>query len=152
MNKASVHMAFEGAGATSPLRALGIRHLDDLPAYAYQLIKRGLSSEWIEPVRQHLGVSNGELAELIGLGRRQVNRLSANKLSLPAHAAEMMLRLLEVHDMAVDVFGSRATACAWLSRPHPMLVGECPRTATKTSYGAAKVKDLLVATKYSGAA
>lgn len=31
-----------------------------------------------------------------------------------------------------------------------MLVGEFPRTATKTSYGAAKVKDLLVATKYSG--
>lgn len=31
-----------------------------------------------------------------------------------------------------------------------MLVGECPRTATKTSYGVSKVKDLLVATKYSG--
>lgn len=101
-------------------------------------------------MRQHLGVSVGELAELIGLGCRQVNRLSSNKLLLPAHAAEMMLRLLWVHDMAVDVFGSRATACAWPSRPHLTLEGESPRTATKTSYGVAKVKDLLVATKYSG--
>ena len=91
-----------------------------------------------------------ELAELTGLSCRQVNRLSTNKLSLPAHAAEMTLRLLEVHEMAVDVFGSRANACAWLSSPHPLLEDECPRSAMKTSYGAARVKDLLVATKYGG--
>lgn len=150
MNKAPVRTAFEGTGATSPLMAMGVRHLDDLPVHAHQLIKRGISSEWCESIREHLGVSKGELAELIGLSCRQVNRLSTNKLSLPAHAAEMTLRLLEVHEMAVDVFGSRANACAWLSRPHPLLEDECPRSATKTSYGAARVKDLLVATKYGG--
>lgn len=145
-----MNMACETTEAASPLLSIGLRHVDDLPAYAHQLIKRGISSEWIDPVSQHLGVGKGALAELMGLGHGQANRMSAKKLPLPAHAAEMMLRLLEVHNMAADVFGSRANACAWLSKTHPLLDDECPRSATKTSYGAAKVKDLLVATKYGG--
>lgn len=91
------------------------------------------------------------MAELMGLARGRIDRLSVRRLSLPAHAAEMLLRLLELHDMAVDVFGSQANACKWLESPHPLLDAECPRSAIKTSYGAAQVKDLLVAIKHGGA-
>lgn len=150
MSKAFEHVDHAATEAASPLLAMGLRHFSDVPIRAHQLIKRGISSEWIDPVCQHLGLGRGAMAELMGLARGQVDRMSARKSFLPTHAAEMLLRLLELHDMAEDVFGSRANACRWLESPHPMLGDECPRSAIKTSYGATQVKDLLMAVKHGG--
>jgi len=71
---------------------------------------------------------------------------------LPAHAAETLLRLVEVHDMAADVFATEEGASAWLRTPHPLLDNEVPLDAVKTSYGAQLIKNLLMSTKYGGAA
>lgn len=72
--------------------------------------------------------------------------------NLPAHMAETLLRLLEIHDMAADIFATKEAASAWLREPHPMLDNERPLDAAKTSAGAQAVKNLLTSTKYGGAA
>ena len=66
------------------------------------------------------------------------------------HSAEGVLRLLELDQMASDTFASDEEAASWLRRAHPMLDGESPLEATKTSFGAQRAKDILVAVKYGG--
>lgn len=69
---------------------------------------------------------------------------------LPTHSAESVLRLLELEEIANDTFDSEGAALDWLRRPHPMLDGESPLQAAKTSFGAQRVKDILLAVKYGG--
>lgn len=64
--------------------------------------------------------------------------------------ADDALRLLELEKMANDTFESEEAALGWLRRPHPMLDGESPLESAKTSFGARRVKDILVAIKYGG--
>jgi putative toxin-antitoxin system antitoxin component (TIGR02293 family) len=71
---------------------------------------------------------------------------------LPPHAAETLLRLVEIHDMAEDVFATETAASTWLRTPHPLLDNEVPLDMVRTSYGAQLVKNLLMSTKYGGAA
>ncbi len=66
------------------------------------------------------------------------------------HSAESVLRLLELDQMAADTFESEAEASQWLRRPHPMLDGETPLESARTSYGAQRVKDILLAIQYGG--
>jgi uncharacterized protein (DUF2384 family) len=60
--------------------------------------------------------------------------------------------LPELEKMAKDTFGSHEAASAWLRRPHPMLEGDSPVEAAKTSHGTERVKGILAAIKYGGVA
>lgn len=144
--------AMQSPPLPSPLLMLGLRSFHDVPAHGHQLIRKGLSSRIIEPVSQYLGLGKGVLAQYMDLDRGTATRLSAKDQDLPLHAAETLLRLVEVHDMAADVFATEACASAWLRTPHPLLDNEVPLEAVKTSYGAQLVKNLLMSTKYGGAA
>jgi putative toxin-antitoxin system antitoxin component (TIGR02293 family) len=137
---------------SSPLLMLGLRSFQDVPTHGHQLIRQGLSSRIIEPVSQYLGLGKGVLAQYMDLDRGTATRLTAKGQDLPPHAAESLLRLVEIHDMAADVFATQADASAWLRTPHPLLDNEMPLDAIKTSYGAQLVKNLLMSTKYGGAA
>ncbi|MEK7663796.1 MAG: MbcA/ParS/Xre antitoxin family protein [Actinomycetota bacterium] len=61
-----------------------------------------------------------------------------------------VLQLRDLEKMANDTFESEEAASGWLRRPHPMLDGESPLEAAKTSFGTRRVKDILVALKYGG--
>ena len=141
-----------GSPVGSPLLMLGLRSFHDVPAKGHQLIRKGLSSRVIEPVSQYLGLGKGVLAQYMDLDRGTATRLSAKGQDLPPHAAETLLRLVEIYDMAADVFATKAGASTWLRTPHPLLDNEVPLDAIKTSYGAQLVKNLLISTKYGGAA
>lgn len=141
-----------GSPVGSPLLMLGLRSFRDVPAKGHQLIRKGLSSRVIEPVSQYLGLGKGVLAQYMDLDRGTATRLSAKGQDLPPHAAETLLRLVEIHDMAADVFATEAGASTWLRTPHPLLDNEVPLDAIKTSYGGQLVKNLLMSTKYGGAA
>jgi len=136
----------------SPLVLLGLRDFTVVPTKGHQVIRRGISSKLIEPVSLYLGLGKGALAEFMDLDRGTATRLSAKGKNLPPHAAETLLRLLEIHDMAADIFATKEGASAWLQAPHSLLENERPLDAAKTSYGAQAVKNLLMSTKYGGAA
>ena len=121
--------------ADSPL--VGLKIGNDL---AYKILKVGITSKALEPV----------IASYLDLDRGTVNRLVAKDQLLPTHAAENVLRFLELDAMAAETFATEAEASAWLSRPHPMLEGETPLAAAQTSFGGQRVKDILLAIKYGG--
>jgi putative toxin-antitoxin system antitoxin component (TIGR02293 family) len=137
---------------SSPLVMLGLHSFHDVPAHGHRLIGKGLSSRIIEPVSQYLGLGKGVLAQYMDLDRGTATRLSAKGQDLPPHAAETLLRLVEIHDMAEDVFATETAASTWLRTPHPLLDNEVPLDMVRTSYGAQLVKNLLMSTKYGGAA
>jgi putative toxin-antitoxin system antitoxin component (TIGR02293 family) len=125
----------------------GIR-LDN--ASAYQLIKRGISSKAVAPLGEVLGLGKGAIAVYLDLDRGTANRRAAKDQLLPTHAAEAVVRFLELDQMACDTFESDAEASRWLRQAHPMLDGETPLQAARTGYGAQRVKDILLAIKYGG--
>ena len=117
---------------------------------AYKILKVGITSKVLDPVGDFLGLSKSLIASYLDLDRGTVSRLAAKDQILPTHAAESVLRLLELDGMAAETFVTEAQASAWLRRPHPMLDGETPLAAAKTSFGTQRVKDILLAIKYGG--
>ena len=117
---------------------------------ALHLIKRGISSKALAPLGDFLGIGRGQVAEYLDMDRTTVARHVAKDQDLPMHSAENVLRLIEIAKMANDVFATDNEAFDWLRKPHPMLDGDNPFQAAKTSFGAQRVKDILVATKYGG--
>jgi len=117
---------------------------------AYRIVKNGISSKAIGPLSDYLGVGKGQVVDYLDLDRTTVSRRAAKDQLLPMHSAEGVLRLLELDELASDAFESDEDAANWLRRPHPMLDGESPLQATKTSFGAQRAKDILVAIKYGG--
>lgn len=117
---------------------------------AYQIVKRGISSRALGPLSEFLGLGKGVVAEYLDLDRGTANRRASKDQPLPTHAAESVLRLLELDQMAADTFETEAESSDWLRKPHPMLDGETPLECAKSSYGAQRVKDILLAIKYGG--
>jgi putative toxin-antitoxin system antitoxin component (TIGR02293 family) len=117
---------------------------------AVSILRQGISSRAIEPLSDLFGVGKGDVAAYLDLDRTTALRRANKDQALPMHAAEGVLRLLELEAMATDTFESDDAAHGWLRRPHAMLEGECPLQAAKTSFGTRRVKDMLVAIKYGG--
>ena len=117
---------------------------------AVSILRQGISSRAIEPLCDLFGVGKGDVAAYLDLDRTTALRRANKDQALPMHAAEGVLRLLELEAMATDTFESDDAAHGWLRRPHPMLEGECPLEAAKTSFGTRRVKDMLIAIKYGG--
>lgn len=120
------------------------------PGQAYAIVKKGISSRSLAPLGEYLGLGKGAVAIYLDLDRATALRKVAKNENLPTHAAESMLRLLELDDLAKGTFESPEEAAAWLRRSHPMLDGESPLECAKSGYGAQRVKDILVAIKYGG--
>jgi len=136
-------VAFESLGGS-----LGPHGLN--ASVARKIIRAGISSDAIGPLGAFLGLGKGVVADYLDLDRSTANRRSASGKPLPTHSAEGFLRLLEVETIASDTFDTLEDSKRWLHKAHPLLDGETPLEAAKTSYGAQQVKDILVAIKYGG--
>lgn len=119
---------------------------------ALAILKAGISSRSVEPLAEFFGIGKGQLVEYLDLERTTALRRAMKDQPLPRHAAERVLRLLELDEIAAGTFDSEEAALGWLRRAHPLLDGETPLQAASTSFGAQRVKDILVAIKYGGAA
>ena len=120
------------------------------PGRSYRIVKRGVSSRLLEPLALYLGLGKGEVAVYLDMDRTTALRKASRDEDLPLHAAESMLRLLELHRLAEETFETSEQADAWMRRAHPMLDDEVPLDCAKSAFGAQRVKDMLVALKYGG--
>ena len=117
---------------------------------AVRILRHGISGKVIGPLSHHLHMGKGELVGFLDLDRSTAKRFEDKDKSLPTHAAENVLRLLELESLANDTFETEEAALQWLRKEHPMLEGESPLESAKTSFGARRVKDILIAIKYGG--
>lgn len=117
---------------------------------AYKIVRGGISSRLLESLARYLGLGKGDVAEYVDMDRTTVARKVKSDEALPTHAAESMLRIVELSEMAKETFETTDEAWQWLRRPHPMLEGETPLECAKSAYGGQRVKDMLLAIKYGG--
>lgn len=121
-----------------------------LAVHGHRIVRRGIPARALDAVSRYLGLPKSALAESIDLDRSTASRLAAKDQPLPAHAAEALLRLLELHDLAGEVFASEEDAAGWLRTAHPLLDGESPLQAARTSFGAQDARNMLLALQYGG--
>jgi putative toxin-antitoxin system antitoxin component (TIGR02293 family) len=131
-------------------RAPRVVRLDN--ATAHKIVQRGISSKAIGPLSEFLGLGRGAVADILELDRGTAVRRAAKDQPLPTHAAEGVLRMIELDQLATETFETVAEAAQWLRKPHPMLDGEAPLSAARTSFGAQRVRDILLAIRYGGVA
>ena len=68
----------------------------------------------------------------------------------PTHVATGAPSLLELESWAEQTFATEEEASRWMRQPHPLLGGETPLDCAKSSSGALRVRDILMAIKFGG--
>lgn len=120
-------------------------------AIGYSIITRGVPGAILEPLGEYLGLTPSALANLVGLDLRTAQRAAITGYKLAPPVTECVLRLLEMNQLALDVFDSDKTALGWLNRPHAMLAGRAPFDWARSACGSERVKEILIAAKHGGA-
>lgn len=105
-------------------------------------VKRGLPYRSLESVRDRLGLSVPESADVLHMPartlarRRQARRLASDE-------SDRLYRIARVAGEAVAVFGTEEKATEWLRRPNRALNDDVPIRLLDTDIGARLVEDVL---------
>lgn len=120
---------------------------------ARALTIKGVRADGIVPLMTMFGLDSKEdVAEIVGLSGVTLWRWSKEKKVLPEIYTEQIIRAMELQILAADVFGSVEAAQKWLNKLHPSLDGESPMAYASNEYGAQKVRGILTALRFGGAA
>lgn len=120
---------------------------------ASRLIRAGLDAGTVSELVDLLGIPRREdLGHALNANPTSLWRWARDNKPLPAATVEQILRSMQLHLVAADVFGSAESARQWLQKPHPMLDGMSPSDFADNEFGAQKVTGMLAGLKYGGAA
>ena len=106
------------------------------------LARQGVSKQLVKQVQDHLELSQKELAGLLHLTPRSLQRMDEDQ-RLPPAASGVLLELARLFRRAVDVLGSDTLANQWLRTPVPALNNAPPLTLLDTPVGIQWVVTLL---------
>lgn len=117
--------------------------LDDDLALAVR-IESGLPASTITELRKvFLFPSISSVAALIGMSAKTAERRVAQHSVLARDESERMVRLIRIHNWAVDVFESEENARQWLLKPLSIFNGKSPMDMIVTEPGARAVEQAL---------
>ena len=138
---------FRGRVRTGPpgdhfyVTLLGLRTYDTLKLL--ERVEDGLSYSALERFRRNIGLSMKELAELIQMPLRTLNR-RREEGRLRSDESDRLVRAARIFGRALQLFeGDREAATAWLAGSQPALGGATPFTLAKTDVGAREVENLI---------
>ena len=107
-------------------------------------IKAGFPFNSFVILARSMGVTKKELAELIQISTRTLNRRQKEG-KLKGDESDRLLRFARIFAQALDLFeGDQEAAQDWLSSEVPALKGATPLEASKTEEGVREVEDLIV--------
>lgn len=120
---------------------LGLRSFDT-PALV-RALKKGLSFAAFHRFRNNIDLSIKELAELVAIRPRTLNRRQEKGRLLPDES-DRLVRVSRVVALAIELFeGDVPAARSWLSRPQIALGGVSPFEMLKTEVGTREVETLI---------
>ena len=111
--------------------------------------------EWVESIRAGLPVAaalafknalqltNGELADLLGVNARTVQRWVPGTSRLDVASGDRLVRTAHLYTLACDVLEDDEAAVAWLRAPQEALGGAVPLELAATDVGTRAVESLL---------
>jgi putative toxin-antitoxin system antitoxin component (TIGR02293 family) len=131
-----------GWGADHPyLLLLGLDPMDT--TRLVELVEEGLSFGELEHLRQNMGLSREEMAELVQIRPRTLDRRKKEGRLHPEES-DRLLRASRVFGRAIALFeGDAEGASGWLSSPQRALGGAVPLEMARTEIGAGEVEGLI---------
>ncbi len=114
----------------------------DLPTAARR-VEKGLAPAALDGLREALGLSSRELADVLLLSPRTLSRRRRSGERLPPDESERAYRLGRLAEMASQVLGGAEAARAWMREPNFALGGALPLELARTEPGARLVERLL---------
>lgn len=110
-------------------------------------VKSGLAAEAFSALARRLGVSEAELAGVVGLSSSTLARRKRAGALAPDEG-EHVVRVAALLDRATEVFGRESEAADWLTSANGALGGRSPLAFADTEFGAREVEDLLGRLEY----
>jgi putative toxin-antitoxin system antitoxin component (TIGR02293 family) len=128
-------------------RALGkrVRTLIDLG----ELIESGVPRGAAQHLRERLNLTEGELAESLGVSAKTLQRLAKKPAGrLTSAQGDRLYRLARLMALAEEVFEDAQRAREWLREPQRGLGNRVPFALIRNEAGAREVEDLLGRIEY----
>ena len=110
----------------------------------HELIRRGLPVAAMDAFKQQAMVSDGELAQLIGVSEKTLSRARAGRAKLDPIASDRLYRAVRLVVLAGEVLESPQAALRWLKRAQVGLGSATPLAMMTTDAGSAEVEKLLL--------
>ena len=107
-----------------------------------EAVRSGLATDVFIELARRLGVSEAELAGVVGLSSRTLARRKRAGALAPDEG-EHVIRVAALLARATAVFGSESEAADWLTSSNGALGGPTPLAFADTEFGAREVEDLL---------
>lgn len=113
------------------------------------------TSEWVARIRSGLpaasalafkaalGLTNDELASVLGVSPRTIARLDPAKSQLDPVSGDRLVRSARLYAIASEVLEDAAAAAQWLKTPQRALAGAVPLELAQTDVGSRAVEALL---------
>jgi putative toxin-antitoxin system antitoxin component (TIGR02293 family) len=114
----------------------------------HQLLEEGLPLQALEAFKNATAMSDTQLANLLGLSGKTLQRARAQRKRLDTVASDRLFRSARIVALAAEVLGNGERGVAWLSRPQIGLGGAIPLTMMTTEAGCDQVEKLLQRIEY----
>ena len=108
----------------------------------YRISERGLPKRAVTNLMKHIGFSLHQMAELLPISERTLQRYGSNKL-LDQSVTEHLLDVAMVVTRGTEVFGSKSKFLSWLESPVMALENRTPMELLDSRFGVKLVLDEL---------
>jgi putative toxin-antitoxin system antitoxin component (TIGR02293 family) len=140
-------MAIKPQSTYPLLRALGGRAaIASEPATAGEWAARihsGLPADSAFAFKEAVGLTNEQLASVLGMSPRTLARLDRAKSRLDLVSGDRLVRSARLFAIATDVLEDAEAAARWLKTPQRALAGAVPLDLAQTDVGARAAEALL---------
>ncbi len=117
--------------------------------FVADMVARGFQVKAMERIKAALGLSDVQLAEVLGMSQKTISRLRKNPdATLGPVASDRLYRLAALYTMARQVLGGDEDAREWLGTPQMGLNQRIPLELARTEVGAREVENLLGRIEY----
>jgi putative toxin-antitoxin system antitoxin component (TIGR02293 family) len=107
-----------------------------------ELSDRGVPKSALTNLANYLGLSLRQMAQLLPISERTLQRYRAGKL-FDSAVSEQILHIAEVAAKGAEVFEDKENFLSWLNKPNPSLAREAPINLLKSRFGANLVLEEL---------
>ncbi|MGH8202136.1 MAG: type II RES/Xre toxin-antitoxin system antitoxin [Steroidobacteraceae bacterium] len=136
----------ERSNSDGPRRTPSVRESASVPytaALSRESVRRGLPVRALDHLAQLLQVERAELAEVLGVSLRTLQRKDGEKQRLGAAASDRLARVRRILDLATDALGAQPKGALWLTSKSRALGGEVPLHMLDTDIGTQLVQQEL---------
>ena len=112
------------------------------------IIRRGFPADSVRRVAEYYGITDAQVATLLGASERTLSRRKKEDKPLDATESDRLYRLARIGARALEVFENDASARKWLKRPNRALGGAVPFEMLDTDAGTEQVDEVLTRIDY----